>query len=545
MSGMNGKQETVLVTGAAGTVGVYVVAQLIAAGKRVVATDRFALPTSFDVPADAALEIRQGDITDPRFCAELVEGIDAVVHLAGAIDLRLPWETLSKINVEAVRHLYEAANQKGCRRFVFFSSGSIYRHQRGPITEACPFDPTSPYEQSKVNAERYLWALPRQGTAVTVVRPSMIYGPRARFLGAKASAIPPMLALFFTRIPKIKGGAVVNWVHAEDAARSAVFLLDHPDAAWQAFNVADETPISFGELLDVITRSYGLPSGIEVAFPNRLIEWLGPTLARSGFALKMASTVTERLWKFIVERDDLMPAISAAVDREAFEYATREVVFDTAKLKRLGFRVKWKSFRDGYPTVLQWFQANRWVPAYRPDDSREWGGSVGFKFVETMAGTWWRTSGSRALPFSFSVTARTSNARQFVREGNLQLEGHVEAEGLGQRQPCAGTLIVRPGWQPELSYDVTFRGEDGRRYRFTGKKQVQWLRFVPTLTYLPGRVYDDRGQIVGRAVTYFDLKRHWRDFIGSFALQAGVASVKAAPASAAAPAVAMAGKGRD
>ena len=48
---------------AAGTVGVYVVGELIAKGKRVIAADRFALPTSFDVPEGASLEIRQGDIT--------------------------------------------------------------------------------------------------------------------------------------------------------------------------------------------------------------------------------------------------------------------------------------------------------------------------------------------------------------------------------------------------------------------------------------------------------------------------------------------------
>src|SRR5438552_44752 len=83
------------------------------------------------------------------------------------------------------------------------------------VTEESPVDPMTDYERSKADAERYLMGRRGQGITdvpdVVILRPTMIYGPRARFLGAKMAAIPPVMALFFDRLPKLRGGAVFNW----------------------------------------------------------------------------------------------------------------------------------------------------------------------------------------------------------------------------------------------------------------------------------------------------------------------------------------------
>ena len=532
---MSVERQTVLVTGAFGTVGGFVVPELVAKGYHVVAVDRPGATFEWDLPADAHVTIRNGDLTDPAFCRDAVAGVNAVIHLAGSIDLRLSWEQLSAINVDAVRYLYEAARDAECRRFVFFSSGSIYRHGRSPATESTPFSPSSHYERSKVAAEQYLWGLPRTGPEVVVVRPSMIYGPRARFLGAKVAAMPPMLALLFPRLPRLRGGATVNWIHAEDAARAAVFLLEPAQAAWEAYNVADDTPTSVGELLDVAAEAYGLPQGPVIPYPTALVNAVAPWLARSEMALGLITRATEALWRHIVKREGLTPAISAGFDKELLDYATQQVVFDNSKLKRLGFTLKYRSLREGYPSVLRWFQANRWVPVYRADDSREWGGSLGFTFAETMAGTWWSQSPSQPAagkggvhPFRFSVTVRSASARHFLRTGALTLEGLVDADGLATRQPCTGSLTIKAGWHPELVYDVRFTGDDGQPYRFQGKKQISLLRLLPTISYLPGQLADPQGQLVGRAITYFDLENDLKAFLGSFSVQTGAAGAAGA-----------------
>jgi nucleoside-diphosphate-sugar epimerase len=517
---MANERETVLVTGAAGTVGGCVVRELFGRGYRVIGADRPGARWDLDFPPGAAFEKREGDLTDLGFCLDVVAGAGSVIHTAATIDLGQPWEEIEKINVDAVRYLYEAARARGCRRFVHFSSGSIYdKSQGGAIDEARPFAPQSPYERSKVEAERYLWARPRAGPEVVVLRPTMIYGPRARFLGAKLATLVPIAALFFKRIPRIEGGASCNWAHAEDVARAAVLLLEHPKAAWEAFNVADDEPLTFGEVLEVATRAYGLPLGRTVPYPSRFLRIFGPYLAESDLVLRAASLAQERAWRAVVARYGLVRAISASVDRETFLYATVEAIFDTKKIRALGFEPKWRSFREGYPEVLRWFQKNRWVPTYGPEDRREWMGSVGFEFKETMAGTWRPAQDGGERPFRFTVRARAESSRRFARDGLLDLEGRIEAGGLASGRPCRGTLDISWRKKRELAYDLDFEGDDGRAYRFSGKKLVSLLRPIETMTTLPGRLTDAvTGAEIGSALARFDLRRDLLSLVGSLDL---------------------------
>ena len=354
--------ETVLVTGAAGTVGSYVVRELLAKGRPVIATDR---PGSrFEFGPAEGVEVREGDLSSLGFCVGVTAGAGAVIHTAASIDLAMPEDRLQEVNVDAVRYLYESCRARGIRRLVHFSSGSIYEKGRVPLEETTPFGPRTPYERTKVEAESYLWSRSRTGPEVVVLRPTMVYGPRARFLAAKLAAIPPVLALFLPSVPRLRGGAVCNWVHAEDVARAAAFVLDEPRAAWEAYNVADDTPMSMGEVIETITRAYGLPLGPDIPVPGSALAVLGPTMAHHSLLLWATSYVWKILWSAVLRRDGLVPAIGGTIDRETFLYLAAEVIFSTKKLKALGFEPKWKSFREGYPPVLRWFQENRWVPTY-------------------------------------------------------------------------------------------------------------------------------------------------------------------------------------
>jgi nucleoside-diphosphate-sugar epimerase len=542
------KIETVLVTGAAGTVGAYVVRELVNAGRRVIAVDRpgarWELPegaTRAGPGADGRplVEIREGDLTDLAFALDAVAGAGAVIHTAATIDLAQPYEAQARINVDAVRYVYEAARARGARRFVHLSTASMYA-KVSPAEETTPLAPSTDYERTKAEAERYLFSRPRGGTEVTVLRPSMIYGPRARFLGARVAIVPPMLALALRRIPRIRRMPRCNWVHAEDVARAAVFLLDEPRAAWEAYNVADDTPLEFGEVLEVIARAYGFEIGRDVYFPRRVMSVLGPVLAEREWLLGAGSVALERVWRIIVERHDLAPGIVPGLDREAFMYAAREAVFDNRKLKALGFALRWPGMAEGYPPVLRWFQERRWVPSYDPSQpASERGAGVGFQFEETMAGTWRRGLLSGAHPFRFDVVARAASARRFARDGRLSLEGTVDAVSLARRRPLRGTLDISWRGRRELCYAFDFEGDDGRRYRFLGKKDVRLLRLVRTMTTLPGRILDaGSGEVVGTVDASFDLRRDLLPLVASIRAFAGRprAAAPAPPAPAPAPA---------
>lgn len=513
--------RTVLVTGAAGTVGQEVVNQCLKAGYQVIATDVREDGLVFD--GAAAVEVRGGDLTDLAFCLKVVRGAHLVIHTAATVDLALPVEVQQRINNTAVQYLFEAARAEGVKRFVHFSSGSIYQRQDTPLEESTPFEPYSPYEQSKVDAERYLWSRPREGTELTVLRPTMIYGPRGRFLGARLACMTPILALFLRKIPVIEGGPLCNWVHAEDVARAAVFVLEHKEAAWQAFNVADDTVLAFGEVMNAVTRAYGLPFGPRIKFPTAIMKILGATIGERELFLKAATIGAQRLWRGIRQRYGLSGPLEPAVDREVFSYATITAIFDNKRLKALGFDYKYKSLTDGFPSVLKWYQDAKWAPRYQP--TADSGGRIGFQFAETMAGTW-DAPENPEQPFSFTVTAATPSIWQFTDNGLLSLDGTVTASGLCEQAPCNGTLDMS-FWQRTLVYDLSFPGNDGNPYRFRGKKNVRLLSPLDTLTHMPGTIEDPNGNVVGNAIVHFDLGSELLPMVRSLALRSATTTTNA------------------
>src|SRR5262249_9734686 len=124
--------------------------------------------------------------------------------------------------------------------------------------------------------------------------------------------------------------------------------------------------------------------------------------------------------------------------------------------------------------------------------------------------------GDERRAFKFSARAFSTSARQFARDGLLRLEGRVAAEGLAADRPLAGTLDISWRRRRELAYDFTFAGDDGREDRFAGKKEVRLLRFLETMTTLPGKIFDAAGTEVGSALARFDLRHDLLGLVGSF-----------------------------
>src|SRR6202008_1759025 len=93
----------------------------------------------------------------------LVDGADAVVHLAANADVRFGWSAPRRDleqNVHATLNVLEAMRETGVRRFVFSSTGSVYGEAvQIPTPEDASFPvQTSLYGASKLAAEGYIGA---------------------------------------------------------------------------------------------------------------------------------------------------------------------------------------------------------------------------------------------------------------------------------------------------------------------------------------------------------------------------------------------------
>jgi hypothetical protein len=103
--------------------------------------------------ASAGSHLVVGELTDHDLLDGLLEGVDAVVHLAGNPDPSSSWSQLREPNVEAFTALLNAARNHGVRRVVFASSvhamGVYEGLRRWPIDPAWPPAPCCAYGATK------------------------------------------------------------------------------------------------------------------------------------------------------------------------------------------------------------------------------------------------------------------------------------------------------------------------------------------------------------------------------------------------------------
>lgn len=160
----------VLLTGASGFVGRATLAALAKRGLAVRAVSR-----SGGTQREDGVEWRQGDLSVPDGWGRLLDGVDAVVHLAGNAGRGTEAEMM-RANAEATAMLARAAATAGVSRFVYASTIRVYGHQ-GHIGATSQPAPADAYGRSKFEAEAALDTEVRQGgMACSVLRPPFVFG---------------------------------------------------------------------------------------------------------------------------------------------------------------------------------------------------------------------------------------------------------------------------------------------------------------------------------------------------------------------------------
>ena len=352
--------KTILVTGAAGTVGNYVIPLAEAAGFRVIANDL----TAKGVQQPVRGEVRPGDLRDRAFVEDLVRGCDFVIHTAALLDVGAPAAALREVNTEVVATLHETAEQAGVQRFVQVSTAMLYAEgQPQPLTEESRIAPRGDHGRSKLEAEEVLRGRGDRGPAWTILRAAPLYGRRGRHFAAALLAAGPVTRLVTPVLPRPSGGPTATLVHAEDVARAAVFVLGREDTAGEVFNVADEDALTLGDRVTETYRAYGLPTVGSGSLPRPVLDRIAKLFVQPG-AYHAADSAALGAWRLVVLRHGLKPALRVRLDREALTLLYDDLVVDASKLRALGWLPRYPRFAEGWRQVLRWYQAERWVPRY-------------------------------------------------------------------------------------------------------------------------------------------------------------------------------------
>ena len=164
----------VLVTGANGFTGQHLVKTLVDKGFEVIATSR----NESKLPSYSNLTYYNIDLTDVRNVENLFDLTkpDAVIHTAA---MSKPDECAANPNlctsnnIQATRHLLDAATKVGTQHFVYLSTDFIFG-EGGPHAEEDAPVPLNLYGASKLEAEALVNAATLK---TTIIRPVFMYGP--------------------------------------------------------------------------------------------------------------------------------------------------------------------------------------------------------------------------------------------------------------------------------------------------------------------------------------------------------------------------------
>ncbi len=332
--------EKVLVTGASGFIGSFIVEEGLKQGFEVWAAVRGS--SSRQYLRDERIRFIELDLSSQARLVEQLQGqsFDYVVHAAGVTKCK-DKQDFFRVNTDGTRNLVGALLQLAMpvKRLIYLSSLSIF----GPIREEQPYQeildtdtprPNTAYGESKLQAEKALKEMTEGKIPTIILRPTGVYGPREKdyFLMAKS----------------IKGHVdfSVGWkqqditfVYVRDVVQ-AVYLAFTKGTSGKAYFLSDGEVYQSSAFSDLIIREMGRPWCLRVNAPLWVLrvatffgEWLGRLTGKvTALNKDKYHILSQRNW-----RCDITPA-----------------------RRELGYDPQWQLER-GVKETINWYQQEGWL----------------------------------------------------------------------------------------------------------------------------------------------------------------------------------------
>lgn len=320
--------EHVLLTGATGFIGRYLVRRLVQDGVRLRVLAR--QPEQLPSGCLSSIEVMRGDVRDRRLLHEAVRGVDTVLHLAACARAwcqdRKEYRT---VNAAAVKDLLDAVEGAGVKRLVHVSTILTLPPYRAAAVRGAANRPT-PYETTKLDGERLVRAYAASGGHAVIVHPTRVYGPGPL---TDANGVTRAISLYLDgklRIRLADDDALANYVHAADVAEGIV-LAARRGVSGNHYVLGGDNA-SFSELLALASELSGIEH-MTFTLPARAALAAGRAAELWGH-LGGTAPITTRWIRVLLEdrRADIQPT------RDALAYRPR-------------------SLRTGLSETIRWLRA--------------------------------------------------------------------------------------------------------------------------------------------------------------------------------------------
>ncbi len=338
--------EKILITGASGFIGSFIVEEALRRGFDTWAAMRRS--SKKDFLKDERINFIELDLSSKEKLTEQLRGqeFDYVVHAAGVTKCLDP-KDFYRINTEGTKNLVNALLElkMPLKRFVYISSLSIF----GAIREKQPYEeiretdtpkPNTHYGRSKLEAEQWLDSLFSHGEGLgvglpyVVLRPTGVYGPRERdyFLMAQSIKQHTDFAVGYRQQD-------ITFVYVQDVVQ-AVFLACERGKTGRKYFLSDGQVYQSSTFSDLIRRELGNPWWIRVKAPIwvlRVITFFGDKIGHLTGKITALNNDKYHILRQRNWRCDIQPAID-----------------------ELGYRPQY-TLEQGVPITIQWYKDNGWL----------------------------------------------------------------------------------------------------------------------------------------------------------------------------------------
>ena len=329
----------ILVTGASGFIGSFIVEEALRQGMETWAAVRPS--SSRKYLQDERIHFINLNLSSKEELISQLDGheFDYVVHAAGATKC-LHVDDFYRVNTEGTKNLADAiiALKMPIKRFVFVSSLSIFGaiREKQPYQEITEHDtpkPNTAYGKSKLKAERYLDSL-GIGFPYIILRPTGVYGPREKdyFLMAKSIKQHVDFAVGYKRQD-------ITFVYVQDVVQAVFLALDHGMNGRKYF-LSDGGIYQSTAFSDLIRKELDNPWMLRIKAPIwvlRIVTFFGEYIGRITGKMSALNNDKYNILKQRNWRCDIEPAVD-----------------------ELGFHPRYK-LKQGVKLAVEWYKENHWL----------------------------------------------------------------------------------------------------------------------------------------------------------------------------------------
>ena len=328
----------ILVTGASGFIGSFIVEEAIRQGFDTWAAVRGS--SSREYLQDERINFIELNLSsEEQLCEQLrPHRFDYVVHAAGVtkcVDKR----DFYRINTEGTQNLVTALRrlEMPLKRFVYISSLSVFGaiREQQPYKEICETDtpqPNTEYGRSKLVAEQ--WLDTQKDFPYVVLRPTGVYGPREKdyYIMAKSIKQHSDFSVGYKRQD-------ITFVYVTDVVQ-AVFLAMEKGKTGRKYFLSDGEVYQSTTFSDYIHEALGRPWWIRIKAPVWLLRIVTFCGEYAGRLAGKVSALNNDKYNILRQRNwrcDIQPAVS-----------------------ELGYRPQ-VLLKEGVQRTIAWYKEHGWL----------------------------------------------------------------------------------------------------------------------------------------------------------------------------------------